>query len=175
MCIRQMGTARLAIFSMSLSRVPAETSFIRSVPADIAALATADLYVPMLIRVFIPASQGGLIAGITLASSSSRLTCAVPGRVLHPPTSRISAPGAISSCAVDTMLLCACWLPPEKESRVRFRIAIMYVFQWRFEGSSGGRFGERKANVRRGGVGWWWRWWWWWRDGTEMVFEGGGG
>jgi len=60
-----------------------------------------------------------------------------------------------------------CWLQSE-ESSVRFRIAIMYVSRWRFEGSSGGRFGERKTNVRRGGVGRW-------RDGTEMVFEGGGG
>jgi len=88
---------------MSLSKVLAETSFIRSAPADIAALATVDLYVSMLIRVFILASRKCLIAGITLASYSSRLTCAVPGPVLHPPTSRISAPGAISSCAVNPM------------------------------------------------------------------------
>jgi len=114
-CIGQIGTARLAVFSMSLCRVPAETSFIRSAPADIAALATVDLYVSMLIRVFIPASRRGLIAGITLASYSSRLTCAVPGPGLHPPTSRISTPGAISTCAVDPMLLRVCWLSSEKE------------------------------------------------------------
>lgn len=81
-------------------------SFIRSAPADIVALATTDLYVSMLIGVFIHASRKDLISGITLTSSSSRLTCAVPGRVLQPPTCRISAPGGISSCAVDTVLLC---------------------------------------------------------------------
>ena len=65
MCIRQMRTARLAAtFNMSLSRVPVETSLIRSVPPDIAALAIADLYLFMLITVFIPASRWGLIAGI---------------------------------------------------------------------------------------------------------------
>ena len=79
----------------------------------------------MLIGVFMPASRRDLIAGITLNSYSSGLTCSAPGRVLHPPMSRMSAPAAISSCAVDTMLLCVCWPPSEKESGVRFRIAIM--------------------------------------------------
>ena len=65
MCIRQMRTARLAAaFRMSLSRVLGETSLIRSAPADIAALAIADLNAFMLITVFIPASRWGLIAGI---------------------------------------------------------------------------------------------------------------
>ena len=66
MCIRQMGTARLAIVSMFLSRVPGVMSFIRFAPADIATLATADLYVSMVIRVLIPASRRGSIAGLLL-------------------------------------------------------------------------------------------------------------
>ena len=98
----------------------------------------------MLIGVFIPASRRNLIAGINPASSSSRFTFAAPGRVLHPPTSMISAPAAVSCSAVDTVLLCVCCPPLEKESGVRFGIAIMYVFRWGFEGRVGGGMGRER-------------------------------
>ena len=79
------------------------------------------------------------MAGITRASSSASPTGAEPGRVLSPPTSRMVAPEAMKlrTVVVKVFRSVGGWRPPsEKESGVRFRMAIMWVgrlgsVQWR--------------------------------------------
>lgn len=71
-----------------------------------------------------------LIAGMTRASSSSSPTGTELGRVLSPPMSMIVAPELIK---VRTVVVRASrsvgrWVPPsEKESGVRFKMAMTWV------------------------------------------------
>lgn len=80
---------------------------------------------------------------MTRASSSASPTGAEPGRVLSPPMSMIVAPEAMKVRTVLVRVVRSvgeCLPPSEKESGVRFRMAIMWVgrlglVEWR-----GGKF-----------------------------------
>src|SRR5579862_3913348 len=95
------------------------------------------------------------IAGITRASSSCSPTSWAPGRVDWPPMSMIEAPEEMKSKTVLMILVRSLlWRPPsEKESGVRFKMAIIIVGLLREGVVSGGREDDSGVRAERGAGG----------------------
>mmetsp|Transcript_10137 Transcript_10137/g.30387 ORF Transcript_10137/g.30387 Transcript_10137/m.30387 type:complete len:286 (+) Transcript_10137:474-1331(+) len=128
MCISTMGAmSSPAVFSMSGSNSPPDTSLIQSAPAKTAALATAAFRVSTLM-VTPSFSRTARITGTTRRISSSAGTSGAPGRVDSPPMSMTCAPAPTMASAAVTASSSRMWSPPSvNESGVTFRMPMTRV------------------------------------------------
>ena len=95
----------------------AQMSLTISAPRSSTARITAGLYVSTEIGT--PSTTASRTSGTTRASSSSKGTAGLPGRVDSPPMSRISAPSLSNCSQCRNAAMVEAWCPPsEKESGV---------------------------------------------------------
>jgi hypothetical protein len=118
------GRASAAAHRLSGDQARAETSFQIVAPAATAARATAGFMVSIEIGTAL-SRRTASITGMTRAISSASATGSAPGRVDSPPTSRMSAPSAISRRAWEIAALGSRKRPPsEKLSGVTLTIPM---------------------------------------------------